>query len=251
MLIADDEPGPVMWHRREAPSPFLLACDHAALRIPRALGSLGIGGEELRRHIGWDIGIWGVSMRLADALDAALVGQVYSRLVIDCNRMPGVPSSIPLVSEATTIPGNEGLSDADRAARVAEVFDPYQQAIAGVLAERTQTIFVAMHSFTPSYLGVARPWHAGVLFNRDARLARPLLDLLRAEPGLVVGENEPYAVSDLTDYTVPVHCERRGLVHVELEIRQDLIADAAGEREWAERLARLLPQAVAKMEDRA
>ena len=203
----------------------------------------------MARHIGWDIGIWAVSELLADALDAPLIGQMVSRLVIDCNRMPGVPSSIPVVSEATEIPGNIGLTAAARAARVAEVFDPYQQAIAAELAARAArpTAFIAMHSFTPVYLGVARPWHVGVLFNRDDRLAQPMLALLRAEAGLVVGENEPYAVSDLTDYTVPVHCERRGLPHLELEIRQDLIAGSAGQRAWAALLARLLPEAYRRM----
>jgi predicted N-formylglutamate amidohydrolase len=170
--------------------------------------------------------------------------------VIDCNRDPTVPSSIPEISETTAIPGNRGLGETARAARVEAIFRPYHEGIAAALDRRAAagraTALVALHSFTPVFKGVARPWHAAVLYNRDARLAHPLFELLNAEEGLVVGDNEPYAVSDLTDYTVPVHGERRGLPHVEIEIRQDLIADPAGQTAWAERLARLLPAAYAE-----
>jgi predicted N-formylglutamate amidohydrolase len=244
-LLQPDEADPVLIATPSGAADFLLACDHAGRLLPRRLGMLGLPDSELRRHIGWDIGIWAVTQRLSTRLDAVAIGQRYSRLVIDCNRAPGVPSSIPLVSESTAIPGNVDLSQADRDAREREIFRPYHDRLASELDRRAgrRTLLIAMHSFTPVYLGVARPWHAGVLFNRDARLARITLDLLRAEPGLVVGENEPYAVSDLTDYSVPVHAERRGLAHVELEIRQDLIADAVGQARWADLLARLLPAA--------
>ena len=179
-------------------------------------------------------------------LDAALIVQTYSRLVIDCNRDPAVSSSIPDFSEDTEIPGNCSLTPAGRAARVQAVFGPYHDRIAAALDSRQgegrASVLVALHSFTPVFRGVSRPWHVGVLFNRDARLAHPLLGLLRAEGDLPVGENEPYRVTDLTDYTVPVHGERRGLPHVEIEIRQDLISEPAGQAAWAERLARLLPE---------
>jgi predicted N-formylglutamate amidohydrolase len=182
-------------------------------------------------------------------LNAAVILQTYSRLVIDCNRDPDVPSSIPEISEDTDIPGNHGLGKAERAARADAIFRPYHNAIAAALDRRTAadraSALVALHSFTPVFKGVSRPWHVAVLFNRDPRLAHALAELLRAEGDLVVGENEPYQVSDLTDYTVPVHGERRGLPHVEIEIRQDLITDPAGQRDWAERLARLLPAAYA------
>jgi predicted N-formylglutamate amidohydrolase len=161
-----------------------------------------------------------------------------------------VPSSIPEISEATEIPGNRGLGGEERAARRAAIFDPYHDCIAAALDRRAAagraTALVALHSFTPVFKGEARPWHAAVLFNRDPRLAHILAGLLRAEGGLTIGENEPYAVSDLTDYTVPVHGERRGLPHVEIEIRQDLLADPAGRAAWARRLARLLPAAWAE-----
>jgi predicted N-formylglutamate amidohydrolase len=250
-LLEAGEPAPVMHMRKQGRSPFLILCDHAGLRIPRKLGSLGVSASELRRHIGWDIGCWAVSLLLAEKLDAVLIGQHYSRLVIDCNRAPGVPSSIVEISEATEVPGNLRLTQAERDMREHELFRPYHDAVAAEIDRRTNagqdTIIIAMHSFTPSYLGVARPWHAGVLFNRDERLARALLNVLYLEGDLVVGENEPYAVSDLTDYTVPVHGEGRGLPHVELEIRQDLITDEAGQRAWAERLARMLPEAMDRL----
>jgi predicted N-formylglutamate amidohydrolase len=241
-------------HERGA-SVIMIACDHAGRRLPRRLGTLGLMEPDLSRHIAWDIGAWGVSLKLAAALDACTVGQTYSRLAIDCNRQPSVPSSIPEISESTTIPGNLGLTDADREARRVAIHQPYHEALAETLAERRAagrpTMLLAMHSFTPVYKGVARPWHAGVLFNRDDRIGRVMLELLSAEPGLVVGENEPYAVSDATDYTIPVHAEPHGTPYLELEVRQDLIADEAGEARWATLLARLLPIACARLPELA
>jgi len=248
-LLAVDEPAPVTLYNggAGAASPFLLVADHAGNLIPRALGGLGISAAERARHIGWDIGIAGVGRRLADALGAPLIQQNYSRLVIDCNRPPGVPASIPAISELTEIPGNIGLSEAAKAARAREIFWPYHEHIERELDRRRQagrpTALIALHSFTPVFKGVARPWHAAVLYNRDPRLARCLLPLLDAEHEFTVGENVPYTVSDATDYTIPVHAERRGLPHVLIELRQDLIADEDGRREWALRLARLLPPA--------
>ncbi len=254
-LLDADEPDPVMVMRERGTSVVLIACDHAGRRLPRRLGTLGLHEPDLSRHIAWDIGAWGVSQRLSAALDACAIGQTYSRLAIDCNRQPGVPSSIPEISETTPIPGNTGLTDAAREARRAAIHAPYHAALAALLAERRAagrpTMLLAMHSFTPVFKGVARPWHAGVLFNRDDRIGRIMLELLRAEPGLVVGENEPYAVSDTTDYTVPVHAEPYHLPHLELEVRQDLIADAPGEARWAALLARLLPIACARLPELA
>jgi predicted N-formylglutamate amidohydrolase len=246
-LLESDEPNPVNLENEAGSSVFFLTCDHAGRVIPRRLGRLGLPERETLRHIAWDIGIGGVGQRLSRLLDAAVIRQSYSRLVIDCNRDPTVPSSIPEISETTEIPGNRSLSEDARAARVETIFRPYHDTIAAALDRRAAagraTVLVALHSFTPVYKGVARPWHAAVLYNRDARFAHALFTLLRAEKGLVVGDNEPYAVSDLTDYTVPVHAERRGLPHVEIEIRQDQIAETAGQAAWAERLARLLPAA--------
>jgi predicted N-formylglutamate amidohydrolase len=253
-LLEADEPDPVVVDNEAGRSVFFLTCDHAGRAFPRRLGGLGLPESETLRHIAWDIGIGGVGERLSAFMDAACIRQVYSRLVIDCNRDPAVPSSIPEISETTEIPGNRGLSPAARAVRRAEIFEPYHGRIAAALDRRAAagraTALVALHSFTPVFKGEARPWHAAVLFNHDPRLAHALGTLLRAEAGLVIGENEPYAVSDATDYTVPVHGERRGLPHVEIEIRQDLIAEPVGQVVWAERLARLLPKAFAPFERR-
>lgn len=244
-LLRPDEPAPVVVDHPEGSSDLLLTCDHAGRRMPAALGQLGLPDAELERHIAYDIGARAIAEQIADQLDATLVRQVYSRLVIDCNRDPGVPSSIPEMSELTTIPGNLGLTSEDRAARRSEIFDPYHAAISSALDARAAagrpTALVSVHSFTPVYKGEARPWHAAVLYNRDARLSLILKHMLEAEAGLIIGDNEPYFVSDLTDYTIPVHAERRGLPYLEIEIRQDLIGHAAGQAEWAERLTRLLP----------
>jgi predicted N-formylglutamate amidohydrolase len=246
-LLAADEPAPVSVHHENGRTPFLIVADHAGNSMPRALGRLGLPEAECARHVAWDIGIAAVSRLVADALDATLVQQNYSRLVIDCNRTPGSETSIAEVSELTPVPGNIGLSEGRKARRVREIFRPYHDRIETELEGRRQAgrpaALVAMHSFTPVFKGVPRPWHAGVLYNRDPRFAHLLMALMRHEEGLVVGDNEPYSVTDASDYTIPVHGERRGLHHVAIEIRQDLIADGKGQRTWGALLARLLPQA--------
>jgi predicted N-formylglutamate amidohydrolase len=245
-ILTNDDVPPVHEVNAEGRSPFLLTSDHYGRLLPRALGDLGVRESELTRHIAWDIGIAGVAERLARLLDAHLIAQRYSRLVIDCNRPPGAASSIPVISEATAIPGNEEISADARDARRREIFDPYHGRINATIDQRVHlrrpTVLVALHSFTPVYAGVARPWHIGTLYHRDTILPRLLLGHLRAEPDLVVGDNEPYAVSDLTDYTIPVHGEARGLINTGIEIRQDLIADQSGQQQWAERLARIFAE---------
>jgi predicted N-formylglutamate amidohydrolase len=246
-LLVAGEPPPVVLEREQGASPFIILCDHAGNRLPQALGTLGLPEAELDRHIAWDIGAGAVAARLGGLLDATVVLQRYSRLAVDCNRAPGHPSSIVDYNEATTIPGNTGLdADAKEARRLA-IFAPYHDAIDRLLEERgrvgRETIVIALHSFTPVFQGVARPWLAGILYDRDPQLARALMDLLRTENGLVIGDNEPYRLSADDDYTIPFHAERRGLASVEIELRQDLIATEAGQTEWAELLARLLPAA--------
>jgi predicted N-formylglutamate amidohydrolase len=246
-LLAADEPAPVTVYNADGPSPFLIVADHAGHAMPRALNGLGVSTTERERHIGWDIGIAPVSRLIADALNATLIQQNYSRLIIDCNRTPGSETSMPEISERTAVPGNVGLSEHDKAARVREIFRPYHDRIETELDRRRQAgraaALIAMHSFTPLFKDVARPWHAGVLYNRDARFAHRLMALLNEEAGLFVGDNAPYFVTDASDYTIPVHAERRRLHHVLIEIRQDLIGAEDGQRAWAERLARLLPLA--------
>ncbi len=246
-LLAPGEPPAITVRNKDGQSPFLIVVDHAGNAIPRALGRLGVAEAELERHIAWDIGVAAVSEFLADELDATLVRQNYSRLVIDCNRAPGSETSIAEISEFTPISGNVGLSENQKRARVREIFRPYHDRIETELDRRRQddrpAVLIAMHSFTPAFMGVARPWHAGLLYNRDRRFADILMALLTREEGLIIGDNEPYSVSDASDYSVPVHGERRGLLHVEIEIRQDLIADTNGQRAWSAILARLLPRA--------
>ncbi|MCK1391644.1 N-formylglutamate amidohydrolase [Bradyrhizobium sp. 1] len=245
-LLGEGDIPPVHEVNAQATSPFLLTSDHYGRVLPHALGDLGVAESELTRHIAWDIGIAGVADRLAEMLDAHLIAQRYSRLVIDCNRPAAAVSSIPVMSEATAIPGNEAISDSERLARRREIFEPYHHRIDAAIDRRLHTkqptVLVSLHSFTPVYAGVARPWHIGALYNRDAVLPKLLLKHLRAEGDLVVGDNEPYAVNDLTDYTIPVHGEARGLVNTGIEIRQDLIADQFGQQQWAERLARVFAE---------
>ncbi len=247
-LLTATDPEPVRVINPGGLSPFLLVCDHAGRAVPASMGDLGVKPPDWDRHIAWDIGAAGVCERLAPLLNATCVAQVYSRLVIDCNRTPGHPTSIPPVSDGTPVPANTNLTTGMAAARIAAIFNPYHAAIAAELDRRAAagrpTALIAMHSFTPVFGGAARPWQAGVLHNRKPRLSRALAKLLEAE-GFLVGDNEPYALSDESDYTVPVHAERRGMDYVELEVRQDLIADAEGQAAWAERLGRLLPLALA------
>jgi predicted N-formylglutamate amidohydrolase len=254
-LIGEGDPAPVRVLRPRGLSEFFLTADHAGRAIPRRLGTLGLAEGDLERHIAWDIGIAAVTEKLAEVLDATAILQAYSRLVIDCNREPHWTTSIPEISELTAIPGNAAVSAAEREARRREIFQPYHEGIAAMLDARAaagrRTILIAMHSFTPVFKGEPRNIEVGVLYNKDARLARIMLDLLAAEGDLTVGDNAPYAITEASDYTVPSHGERRGLPHVEIEIRQDLIADPAGQSAWAARLARLLPIADARLREQS
>jgi predicted N-formylglutamate amidohydrolase len=250
LLTAEDPPPFTVDHQNGA-SAFVFVADHAGRGMPQRLGRLGLPAAEFERHIAWDIGAGAVARLLGAALDAIVIRQTYSRLVIDCNRMPGSATSILELSEVTEVPHNVGLTDLHRRARHDEIFKPYHARISAELDRRRTAgraaALVSVHSFTPIFKGVPRRWDVGVLYNRDARFAHILLRLLRDEAGLVVGDNEPYSVSDATDYTIPVHGEQRGLQHLALEIRQDLITDPAGQRRIAALLARLLPRAYTKL----
>ena len=246
-LLAADEPPAFEDSQIEGRSDFIIVVDHACARIPRRLANLGLPDQELKRHIAWDIGALSVARRVAQAIDAPLVAQNYSRLVIDCNRDPGVATSIPRVSELREIPGNIGLSAAEIAARRIEIFEPYHRRIRELLdgrqASGRRVILVAQHTMTDIYKGERRRMHAAVLYNRDRRFAGLVLEMLRRERHLITADNEPYFVSDETDYTIPHHAEARSLLHVEIEIRQDLVNDEAGQVEWAARIATALQDA--------
>lgn len=248
LLAADDVP-PVSVRNAAGGPAFLIVADHAGNTFPRSVDALGLDAADRERHIAWDIGIAGVCRSLADLLHTTLIQQNYSRLVIDCNRPPGTPQSIPEASDGTPVPGNRALHAAARRAREAEIFHPYHACIAAELgrrrAARQPVALIAMHSFTPVFGGVQRPWHVGVLHHRDSRLARAVLAQLRRTGDLTVGDNEPYDVGDATDWTIPVHGERRGILHVGLEIRQDLIARPRDQAAWGARIAAMLPPALA------
>ncbi len=247
-LLRPTDPPPARIARPDGTSPLVIVCDHAGSAVPAALGDLGITAADLRRHIGWDIGTAGLAECLGALLDATTITQTYSRLVIDCNRPPGHATSVAPISDGTVIPVNQGLSMVEIAAREDAIFHPYQDLIAAMLDARAAverpSVLLSLHSFTPVFQGNARGCHIGLLYDRDPRLARALGGMLRTAGGLVVADNEPYALDQVTDYTVPRHGEQRDLVSLELEIRQDLIADTAGQQRMAALLAGHLPAAM-------
>jgi len=217
--------------------------------MPSRLGDLGLSEADLSRHIAWDIGVAGLGRRLSERLDACFIAQRWSRLVIDCNRDPGRADSIPAESDGSVIPGNVALTADERARRIAEVFTPYHAAIAAELDARSArglpTIVVALHSFTPVMRAFQRPWRFGILHLGASAFSDAMLARLRADPDAGgVGDNEPYRMDEV-DYTIPHHAIGRGLDYVELEVRQDLLADDAGQAAVAELLARVLPAALA------
>jgi len=246
--IAADEPPAFELVNPNGRSRAILTCDHASPRIPRRLGDLGLAAADRLRHVAWDIGTAALARRLARILDAPLVLSGYSRLVVDCNRPLEVASAFCTRSEDVDVPGNLALSDAEKAARAAAFYWPYQDAVHEVVESRmghdVLPVMVSIHSFTPVYLGLARPWHIGVHYRLDRRLAALVLEALRADGTLTVGENEPYPVALDEDYTIPVHAELRGLPYVLFEIRQDLLSAEPGIDAWAERLGSLLAGAL-------
>jgi|SRR5579862_1299811 len=250
-LLEPDEPPAVLEVGRDRSSAFVIAVDHASARIPRRLRRLGLPAAELERHIAWDIGALEIAQRMAADLDAPLLATNYSRLVIDCNRDPRVPSSIPTIGELVDIPGNAGLSEEEALARRHEIFEPYHARLRELLDARERagrpTILVAQHTMTDVFKGVRRAMHAAVLYNRDRRFAALVLEALRRESGLIVADNQPYFLSDETDYTIPRHAEARGLLHAEIEVRQDLVGHAAGQADWAARIVAALRFAQQKL----
>lgn len=222
-------------------SPYVLLCEHASNYIPAHYAGLGLHGPDLGRHIAWDIGAAELARRLSRRLDAPLFLSGYSRLLIDCNRPLLTPTSIPTRSEDTEVPGNQGLTAEERERRAAAYFTPFHDRVASMLDRRqrsgTPTIVVGVHSFTPVFRGVARPWQCGVLYAAAAGFGQALVARLAADPDLNVGDNQPYQIGATTDYTVPVHGDQRGLTAALIEIRQDLLATADGIEDWAQRLA--------------
>jgi predicted N-formylglutamate amidohydrolase len=248
-LLLPGDPPPFELVNPDGKARLVLFSDHAGRAIPQRLGTLGLRQAELDRHIGWDIGVAKLARKLAEALDAPAVLAGYSRLVIDCNRRLDDPTSIAQESDRVPVPGNRGLSAADRKARQEAIFHPYHAAISDVIARKRREgpapAILSLHSFTPQMNGFRRPWHVGILWNRDPRLPVPLMARLMREDGVVVGDNEPYSGKDEHGYSTIAHAETQGLPHGLIEMRQDLIGDDAGIARWAELLIRVLKDVLA------
>ena len=247
-LLGPDDPPPYRAINAQGRAPVLILCDHAGKAVPKALHGLGLLERDLGQHIGWDIGAAEVAQRLAARFDAPLLMSSYSRLVIDCNRKLDDPTSIPPVSDGVTVPGNAVLSAADRAARAEAAFWPYHravdQAIAGFSARAIKPAIVIIHSFTPVMNGIARPWEFGILWDGDQRIAPQLIEGLRRDKTLTIGDNQPYSGSSPVEYTLGAHAKPLDLPRVSIEIRQDLIGAPAEARRWADRLAPPLAEAL-------
>jgi predicted N-formylglutamate amidohydrolase len=249
-LLGRDDPSPFVVENEGAQGPFLLVCDHAGRAVPQSLNALGLSPAAFERHIAWDIGAGAVSRLLAQRLESWLIRQTYSRLVIDCNRAPDHPGLVLAVSDHTPIPGNEDISVAEVRQRIAAIHAPYHDRIAleveRALAAGRRPALLLAHSFTPRMNGLDRPWLYGILHMGDSPLSDAMLALLRREVGEAVGDNQPYSM-DGTDYTAPRHAIANGLDYLEIEVRQDLIADEAGQAQVAEFLAPLLMEALGQI----
>lgn len=242
-LLGAGDPDPVEVLNPDSDAPVVLICEHAGQAVPERLGGLGLSRGDLDAHIGWDIGAGAVARHMAEILGAPVVLQRYSRLVIDCNRPPDSPGAIPEVSDGVAVPGNRALAAAASRARVDEIFRPFHDRADALLEVRPRRATFAIHSFTPAMGGVARPWELGFLFRHDTRTSGRLRDLVQARrPGLAIGMNEPYQIEDDSDWFVPRHGEARRLPHSLIEIRNDRISDAAGQRDWAELLSDVITQ---------
>ena len=241
-LLAPDEPAPGEVFNAElldraSDAPTLFICDHAGRRVPKALGDLGLDATAFERHIAWDIGAADSARHLARTFAAPLILATYSRLALDPNRYLDDPSLIPEISDGTPVPANAGLNGADREARIAALHAAYHatidDAVTRLRRDGAVPAIVSVHTCTPVFKGFARPWQIGVLWNRDARIAEPLIEALAARGDVVVGDNQPYSGKDGQGYSVKHHAERHGFPAVALEIRQDLVDTHHGAAHWA------------------
>jgi len=232
-------------------APALVLCDHASRAIPKGLGRLGLPELASWQHIAWDVGAGELARGLAHALDAPAVLAGYSRLVVDCNRSPDDPEAFRTESDGWAIPGNQNLTEYERRLRLGSFFDPYHECIsallAGFAARQVVPLIIAVHSFVPRLgtTGEERPWHVGVLWDEDEPNARRLLAGLRAEKGLVVGDNEPYSGKHPANYTIDHHAKARRLPHICIEVRHDQVDSPAGVERWVRRLSRLIAAIIA------
>jgi predicted N-formylglutamate amidohydrolase len=248
-LLGPDDPPPFTRYNSDGSARVLIVADHSGRAFPRRLGQLGVADWVLDEHVAWDIGSADVAHYLSQRFDTPLICANYSRLVVDSNRRPDDPTSCIPVSAGIAIPGNLDLSEADRAARRAAIFDPYHDAVSEQLrrmrAQGYAPALISIHSCTPVFDQLVRPWHFGVLWDSDPRIAKPLLENLQALDGVCVGDNEPYSGRDPHDYTMDHHGEANRLPHVSVEVRQDLIDTPAGADRWAGLLAGALADILA------
>ena len=237
ILISETKPAVVTIENSGGRAPVLVTCDHASNLVPESLANLGLNDHDLQRHIAYDIGALDLSKAIADRLDAPLIHSGYSRLVIDLNRHLDDPSCIPIISEGTEIPGNHPLNQDQRQTRIDELFSPYHQKFAQTLdefqARGIHPVILAIHTFTPVYHGIDRPWHTGVMWDTDDRMALPFMDNLNMRGDLIVGNNQPYTALDPLGYAFDIHARKRGLPHLFIEVRQDLVTDEVGVMRWA------------------
>ncbi len=237
--------------RPDGASDVVLICEHASKTMPKALGTMGLDEAALASHIAWDIGAQRVAEMLSEKLDAPLVSQRFSRLAYDCNRPPESPGAYPERSEIFDVPGNAGLSADDKACRAAALYHPFHQAIdaliEGRLAKGEAVVLVTVHSFTPVYFGNPRDGHLGILHDDDRRLADAMLDAAASAEFEKVSRNYPYGPEDGVTHTLKRHGLTRQIANVMLEIRNDLISDEAGQRDWAGRIAGLLTVSVERL----
>ncbi len=242
---------PTEYVKGDFTSGLLLLCDHARNTVPEPYGDLGVPAEQFERHIGYDIGARAVTLELAKRLNAPACLTTYSRLLIDPNRGDDDPTLIMRLSDGAVVPGNAKVDTKERAIRIDRFHKPYHdlidQTLDAMMEVSEPPVIVSIHSFTPVWRGVPRPWHVTVLWDSDPRAVHPILEGLRAQEDIVVGDNEPYDGA-LKNDTMYRHATRRGVAHALLELRQDLIADAAGALEWADRLEPVLRK-IAGMSD--
>lgn len=246
-LLASDEPD--AFEIIGGDQPIIFVCDHASNRVPSALGDMGLPERYWSEHIARDIGAAELARSLSQRFDGVAILGNYSRLVVDLNRSLQDASAFPVISDGILIPGNLSLTSATKRERAEALFHPYHDAIDDLIlahsSAQMRPILVAVHSFTPQFHRTQRPWDVGVLWDRDPRIALPMLAALRAMPNLAVGDNEPYSGRHPADYSIDTHAEARGIAHIGLEIRQDLIAETSGQERWANILAAALQTVLA------
>lgn len=241
-LIGPDEPAPFEILNPDGSAPFLLVCDHASRVIPSSLNRLGLADWVLERHVACDIGAKALTIALSERFDAVAVLAGYSRLVVDLNRQLHDSSAFIKVSDGIAIPGNIELTEAERQQRIDALFDPYHAAISDTLKRMTERsghadqvpALISIHTCTPVYNRVVRRWHVGIMWDKDHRIAKPLLANLEEVPDLCVGDNEPYSGAHPNDFTIDYHAEQYGLPCVGVEVRQDLVDSAEGAAHWSQ-----------------